>query len=242
VSEELSLLAGAAATIGVVHTLVGPDHYLPFITLAKARRWSLARTVGVTLVSGLGHVAGSVVLGAAGIGLGWALGGVETVETVRGQMAGWMLFAFGLAYFAWGVRRAFRHRPHSHLHAHSDGTVHHHAHRHDTAHGHLHEQPVERSRKFLAGATAWTLFLVFVLGPCEPLIPILMYPAAAGSTAAVIAVATVFALTTLVTMTVAVVAGRAGLALLPDGKWERWSHAAAGGIVAACGLAIQLGL
>jgi ABC-type nickel/cobalt efflux system permease component RcnA len=241
-NDELSLLLGTAATIGVVHTLIGPDHYLPFITLAKARRWSLARTAGVTLVSGLGHVAGSIVLGALGIGFGWALGGVEALEALRGQLAGWMLLAFGLAYFAWGLRQAFRHRPHSHLHAHVDGTVHQHVHVHDIAHGHLHEQPAAHSGKLLRGATAWTLFLVFVLGPCEPLIPILMYPAAAGNAATVIAVATVFALSTLVTMTAAVIAGRAGLALLPDGKWERWSHAVAGAIVAGCGIAIQLGL
>lgn len=241
-SDEQVLLVGTAATIGVVHTLIGPDHYLPFITLARARRWSLARTVGVTLVSGLGHVAGSILLGALGIALGWALGGLEDLEALRGQMAGWLLLAFGLAYFAWGLRQAVRNQPHAHVHVHADGTVHDHVHVHDPAHGHPHEEPADGSRKLMQGATAWTLFLVFVLGPCEPLIPILMYPAATGSTISVVAVTVVFASSTLLTMTAAVVIGRAGLALLPDGRWERWSHATAGAIVAGCGLAIQLGL
>ena len=29
----------SAATIGVLHTALGPDHSLPFIALARARRW-----------------------------------------------------------------------------------------------------------------------------------------------------------------------------------------------------------
>ena len=31
------LLAGTAVTIGFIHTLVGPDHYLPFIVMGEAR-------------------------------------------------------------------------------------------------------------------------------------------------------------------------------------------------------------
>ena len=36
-SHDLTILAVTAASIGVVHTLVGPDHYLPFVVLAQAR-------------------------------------------------------------------------------------------------------------------------------------------------------------------------------------------------------------
>lgn len=241
-SDEQILLMASAASIGVVHTLIGPDHYLPFITLARTRRWSLLRTVGVTLASGLGHVAGSVLLGALGISLGWALGGLERLEAFRSEMAGWILFAFGLAYLSWGLRQAYRSRPHSHVHTHADGIVHEHGHAHNREHAHVHHPPEADSRKMLRGATAWTLFLVFVLGPCEPLIPLLMYPAATGSATGVAIVAAVFALATLATMTTVVIVGRASLDLLPTGRWERWSHAVAGAIVAACGLGIQLGL
>jgi sulfite exporter TauE/SafE len=51
-----------------------------------------------------------------------------------------------------------------------------------------------------ANLTPWILFLVFVLGPCEPLIPILMYPAAQSSITGLVAVTLVFALTTSITM------------------------------------------
>jgi ABC-type nickel/cobalt efflux system permease component RcnA len=239
VSEDLILLTGTAATLGFVHTLIGPDHYLPFITLARARGWSMARTAGVTLASGIGHVAGSVVLGLLGVLLGWAIGGLERFESLRGEIAGWLLLGFGLAYLAWGLRHAWRRRPHSHWHVHADGTLHQHDHTHLEEHAHLHDggEPAEK-RRFLQGATAWTLFLVFVVGPCEPLVPILMYPAAAGSLWGVALVTAVFALTTLATMTAMVLIGRASLARLPSGRWERWSHVAAGTIVVLCGLAI----
>ncbi|MCK7539173.1 MAG: hypothetical protein MZV63_53745 [Marinilabiliales bacterium] len=35
------LLAGTAVTIGFIHTLIGPDHYLPFIVMGEARKWSI---------------------------------------------------------------------------------------------------------------------------------------------------------------------------------------------------------
>ena len=48
-APDLTLLLVTAASIGVVHTLLGPDHYLPFVAMAKARGWSLARTLRITL-------------------------------------------------------------------------------------------------------------------------------------------------------------------------------------------------
>lgn len=215
----LLALVATAAFIGVVHTLAGPDHYVPFIALARARRWSVARTVGVTLSCGVGHVMGSVLLGAVGIAVGLALGHMEWIESVRGEVAGWLLLGFGLAYGSWGLRRAWRDRPHSHWHAHA----------------HVH-QGARRS------VTPWVLFVLFVFGPCEALIPVLMVPAAAGTWWQVAAVTTVFGVCTLGTMTAAVLAGYHGLARLSLSGAARWSHALAGLALAVCGAAIQLGL
>ena len=86
-SHDLTILAITAASIGVVHTLVGPDHYLPFVVLARARGWSLARTSVITLLCGVGHVAGSVVLGLVGIALGLAVSRLEAVEAWRADLA-----------------------------------------------------------------------------------------------------------------------------------------------------------
>ena len=49
---DLAVLGFTAASIGVVHTLLGPDHYLPFVALARTRRWSTARTAAVTAACG----------------------------------------------------------------------------------------------------------------------------------------------------------------------------------------------
>jgi len=240
-AAETGILLATAASIGVVHTLLGPDHYLPFVALARSRAWSLKRTVAVTSICGVGHVLGSIALGFLGLAFGWALSGLVDFEAVRGTIAGWLLLAFGLAYTAWGVRRALRGHPHAHVHAHADGTLHLHPHHHrESEHAHPHDRP-ERGLRGVLGP--WTLFVIFVLGPCEPLIPLLIYPAADGSWAAVAAVAGVFAVATIGTMLTVVVVGALGLARLRLGQGaERWSHALAGAALAACGLAVTLGL
>jgi hypothetical protein len=48
-TPEIALLTLSAAVIALIHTVLGPDHYLPFIAMAKARDWSLQTTIRVTL-------------------------------------------------------------------------------------------------------------------------------------------------------------------------------------------------
>ncbi len=37
---DIGVLAATAASIGFVHTITGPDHYLPFIAIGRAAiRW-----------------------------------------------------------------------------------------------------------------------------------------------------------------------------------------------------------
>ncbi len=236
-------LLTTALSIGIVHTLLGPDHYIPFVALARSRRWSLAKTLGVTAGCGVGHVLGSILLGLVGIALGWAVGDLAGIESWRGDLAGWLLLGFGLAYTAWGVRHALRQRPHEHAHTHASGVVHSHTHDHLGEHAHPHAHPLAGHGNYeirLFGP--WTLFILFVLGPCEPLIPLLMLPASQSSWSGVGAVALVFALGTIATMLAVVSLGALGLAQLPAGAAERWSHALAGLALAACGAAVQLGL
>lgn len=235
-TPELTLLLIAAASIGFVHTLLGPDHYLPFIVIAKARKWSLAKTIWLTLACGVGHVGSSVLLGAIGIALGIAVTKLEVIESFRGTIAAWALIAFGLVYFLWGLRKALRNQPHRHVHAHQNGITHSHAHTHHEEHVHIHE-------KKDVNITPWILFTIFVLGPCEPLIPLLMYPAAKNSIVGVAVVAGVFGIVTIGTMLSVVVAFSLGIHLVPTQKLERFSHALAGAAIFVSGMAIQfLGL
>jgi len=289
-------LSITALTLGFFHTLVGPDHYLPFIAMARVGRWSLNKTVVVTVLCGLGHVLSSIVLGFVGIALGIAALKLEDIEAVRGDIAGWLLIAFGLVYCAWGVRRAIRNRPHTHPHAHADGTLHAHEHVHQANHLHAHADqrkacaargdhasaanptllsgetfasneencgtgvsPVgPRARRpchtlVAAGCravkesqqgkmTPWILFAIFLFGPCEPLIPLLMYPAAKGDLSAVAWVAAIFGVATVVTMTTIVVVAHVGAGALPFARFQRYSHALAGFVILACGIAVKAGL
>lgn len=233
-SGEPVLLAATIA-IAFVHTILGPDHYLPFVALGTARKWSRARLLAVTAACGAGHVLSSVALGLLGAALGFSATRFESIESARGSIAAWGLVAFGLVYMTWGVRRAARGRAHSHVHAHADGSAH--VHRHDHRTEHLHPHGSARS------VTPWVLFTIFLLGPCEPLIPLLMLPAMRGEWRTVWVVTAVFSLVTLATMLGAVLAIERGARHLVRGGMERWAHAIAGAAVLACGLAIQfLGL
>ncbi|MDB4582328.1 hypothetical protein N9164_04185 [Draconibacterium sp.] len=62
-----NILILTAASLGFVHTVLGPDHYIPFIALSKARNWSLPKTLGVTALCGIGHVLGSIAIGLIGV-------------------------------------------------------------------------------------------------------------------------------------------------------------------------------
>jgi ABC-type nickel/cobalt efflux system permease component RcnA len=233
IAKELALLIPTAASIGLIHTVLGPDHYLPFIVMARARKWSLLKTAGITFLCGLGHIGSSVLLGLGGIVFGIAVTKLKFVESVRGSIAAWLLIAFGLVYFIWGLRRALRNRPHRHWHSHGDEGSHDHEHRHIENHTHVHE------RDGAVNLTPWILFTIFVFGPCEPLIPLVMYPAARHSSLGVVLVTAVFGGVTIATMLGVVLLSSLGVNLLPIGRLERYTHALAGAAILLCGVAIK---
>lgn len=237
-SYEIPALAATAFALGAVHTVLGPDHYLPFLALGRARGWSGARTVGVALGCGAAHVLSSVLVGLAGFLGGRAVIDLAAVDGARGSIAGWMLAGLGLAYAVWGIRRALRGGRHTHLHVHADGTAHRHSHEHQGDHAHFHGA--------VRSPAAWGLFVIFALGPCEPLIPLFLVPAASGASAlGLLTVIGAFALATLGMTALVVALGVRAVGALarraPSGL-DRWSHALAGATLALCGLLIGAGL
>lgn len=236
-TAELNALIILAASIGFFHTLFGPDHYLPFVMMSWSRGWSGLKTTLITFLCGLGHIGSSVVLGMIGVSVGIAVNKLEFLEGFRGNLAAWLLIAFGLVYFVWGMRRAYRNRPHVHSHAHESQAEHTHHHDHHREHVHVHNG---KSRTSIA---PWALFVIFVFGPCEPLIPVLMYPAAKNSLFGLVVVTSVFGIVTLGTMLTVVLLARAGVSFVPLNRLQRYTHAIAGATILLCGLAIQfLGL
>ncbi len=210
-TQTTTLLLGTTASLAVVHTLLGIDHSLPFVALGRARNWALGRTLLVTALCGAGHVASSVVIGAVGVGLGIATDALLWLESARGELAAALLIGFGLAYAAWAVWRGLRDR---------DGA---------------------RLQGAAAGAdrvTPWALFIVFVLGPCEPLIPLMVVPGMTRDWFAVGAVVGVFGLLTITVMLLAVTVAWRGVALLGAGRIGLHADVAAGLVVAASGAAV----
>jgi len=234
-----SIAMGTAVTVGVVHTFLGVDHYLPFVVLGRAEGWTLRKTLSWTFLCGLGHVLSSVIIGVLGATLGWAVGNVEAFESRRGQLAAVALIGFGLFYFVWGLWRGHRH---AHSHVHSDGSHHDHPHPHgraasDVAHpaaSHDETEHVRRHRR-----TAWVLFIIFVLGPCEALIPLVMAPAVRHDLGGCLGVAISFSAATVASMLLLVALGSLGMRFVRVQLLERHAQALAGLAILVSGILIQ---
>lgn len=204
-------LAGAAATVGALHTLA-PDHWVPFAALARAQRWSAAKTARVTFLCGFGHVTVSALLGLLGLSFGRAI--FQRAGARMEAVAGFLLVGFGLAYGVWGMRRAAGRRVHGHPHAHYD---------------HVHDA---------SKTTAWSLFLLFSADPCVAVIP-LLFAAAPLGTASTVGLVLFYEAATIGTMIVLVLPARAGFQRLRFPWLDHWGDAAAGGLIAATGLVVM---
>jgi len=198
-SHHLAMLLAIALGNGCIHTLLGPDHYIPFIAMSKARQWTSHRTAWITAACGMAHVFSASLLGFVGIAVG---------EKLLEGLAGWLLLAFGLTYLIWGLRRALK--------------------------------PKIRSQKLSKkmDITAWVLFIIFVLGPCEPLIPLQMFAATTGSSFEVMLTLIVFAIATISTMVTVVIASVFGMSFIKKPILERYGHAIAGLSIVASGVGV----
>lgn len=201
----MELLLFSALTIGSLHALA-PDHWIPFVALAKAQQWSKWKTTYSVFLAGLGHVSSSVVIGLIGIAIGVATEHVTGWEMVRGDVASLLLIGFGLAYMIYGLKQLGK------KHAHADGKA--------------------------KTVSYWTLFIVIIFGPCEPLIPLLFASSAFGWFNVVLLVM-IFGAATIVVMQVQVHAALWGVSFFRARIFEQASDAIAGGIIVITGIAIR---
>jgi sulfite exporter TauE/SafE len=224
--SELTLLIITAITISCLHTFSGPDHYLPFVALSRSRNWTMSRTVFWTIICGIGHVGSSVLLGLAGIAVGWSLSKLSWLENIRGGFAAWALLLFGLIYTLWGLYQAKLNRPHKHFDINDDGSMYVFEHQHGEAVLPKNRYPV----------TPWVMFFIFAMGPSEPMIPLLSYPAAKNSLLGISSLIIVYVFSTVLTMVVMVILGFYGIAYFKAGKVERYVHALGGLTILICGI------
>ena len=224
-STELQILLITAISIACLHTVTGPDHYLPFIALSKARGWSFGKTLLWTIICGCAHVLSSVLLALGGATIGWSLSKVSWLENARGGIAGWILLVFGIAYGIWGLIKVYQNKPHKHFDAYQDGNIY--------VYEHKHGEVVQSKERYKV--TPWVMFIIFLLGPCEPMIPLLYYPAAQHSWQGMFLLILVYTLVTLASMVIMVSLGYYGIALLKTQKLERFMHPLGGLTISICG-------
>jgi nickel/cobalt transporter (NicO) family protein len=210
-SETFIALIGATFSIAFVHALA-PDHWMPFVMIGRARKWTKKRLMLITFVGALGHVGSSLILGSIGIALG-VVTMMEGIEHFRGDIAILLLIGFGVGYAVWGLKHA------------------------RSLHSHSHDIDQKLSAK--KTVTLWTVFAVFFLGPCEPLIP-LMFLAVGESWFGVAVIAGIFSLVTVIVMLVLVHFASIGVRLINVRAFERYSHTFAGIVIAGTALIILL--
>jgi len=217
------LLFLSSCTTAIIHALI-PDHWLPFVLMARTERWSDRRTVLLVALAGLIHVLVSFAVAAAAILLGsspaqqLAQGAGTSLEL----LAGVLLVLFGLIY---GVGAHYREaRAHSHRESVSkEPTPHIHA------HGHLLE------RWFHGALSAGALVAIIGVSPCVLLQPIL-FGAAAQGPLVMVAAATGFAVCTLGTMVGVTMAAGRGMRRLELPFFTRYGDLLSGLLIAGIGL------
>lgn len=220
----MTALIISAITMSFLHTASGPDHYLPFIVLSRSRKWSIYKTAGLTIVCGLGHIISSVLIGLIGVVLGWQLTKLTWFQDIRGNISGWSLLLFGLIYLGWGIWKVHSNRAHKHFDVYDDN-VYVYEHQHGKA-----AYPHQRVK-----VTPLILLAIFVMGPSEPLVPLLFYSGLNRSVLEIGVLITVFAISTVLTMLVMVLLGLYGFSFFKNNKLERYMHAMSGAVVTLCG-------
>ena len=206
----LMSLLGGGFVAAFLHAAL-PTHWLPFVLVGRAQRWSLTKNLLAVAAAGLAHIASTAVVGSLIVAAGMALD--EIVAGLLPHLSAILLFGFGGFYL---VRSVIR-RP-----VMAGGPA-----------LDLAEPSVGH------GAAFWGLVAVMALSPGEVLLPIYMSSAQEG-VAALILLTGVFAVGTILGMTVFTTLARAGASVLKLERWARYEGAVLGLALIAIGLLVVL--
>lgn len=234
-STVLTTVAATGFTVAFLHAAI-PTHWLPFVLVARARNWGWPKTLAVTALAGLGHVALTSVLGLAIAWFGFQL--EEKVEWFS-RFAGGLLLAFAVFYFwrQWTGRGILHHHPPG---------GHHHADEHcgqerERTHwdAELKDSPLVSSK---AGdwAAISGLFVMLTLSPCEAFLPVYLSGVQFGWRGFIV-LSVILAVATLAGMTIFTWLALVGFAKFRLKTFERYEAGLLGSLFAILGL-LLLGL
>ncbi len=203
----LSLL-GAGFVTAFLHAAL-PTHWLPFVLVGRAQRWTLPRMLGAVTAAGLAHIVTTAVVGGLVVAAGLAVD--QWISGLLPHLAAVLLLLFGTFYLS----RALIRRP-------------------VPAGG----PPLELAEPTVSHAAAfWGLVAMMAVSPGEVLLPIYLSQAEEGL--AVLAALTVaFALGTVGGMAVFTLLARAGWSVLRLERWARYEGAVLGGALIVIGLLV----
>jgi len=196
--------------VAFLHALA-PDHWMPFAAIGKAQKWSNLRLLWITFISGIGHVGISIVFSIIGILLGFSLSKLKSIEGHRGEIVLWLLIGFGIAYMIWGIKKA----------------------REDK------NRTIDEEKLKAKTVAVWTMFAIIILGPCEPLVPLVFLGYNFGWPGVII-VSIAFSIVTIIMMLTQSLLALMGIQLVKNDIAERYSHAFAGLVIALTGVFVMV--
>ena len=95
--------------LSIIHATI-TNHWLPVVAIGKVERWSKSTTLWATAISGIAHVASTILIGLV---VGWAgyrlSSGYNYISSIAAPA---VLVLMGLFYIA---RNYIRHKPHTHF-------------------------------------------------------------------------------------------------------------------------------
>lgn len=208
-AEPLLLtLLGGGLTAAFLHAAL-PTHWLPFVLVSRAQRWSIARMLGAVVAAGLAHIATTALAGSLIVMAGLALN--QWVAGILPHLSAALLFIFGAFYLA----RASLKRPQLVSGPQTELT-----------------EPGVSDR-----AAFWGLVVILAISPGEVLLPI--YLSAADEGLAALGLLTLcFAVGTLAGMIVLSLIAHASASLLKLERWARYEGAILGVALIILGLLV----
>lgn len=207
----LSLLGGGFVA-AFLHAAL-PTHWLPFVLVGRAQRWTLGKTLTAVATAGLAHIASTAILGGLLVAAGLALD--QWIAGLMPHLSALLLFGFGSFYL---IRATLR-RP---------APV--------TPTGHV----LELAEPTVSHAAAfWGLVAMLAISPGEVLLPIYLSSAQEG-VAALGLLTVAFAVGTVAGMGVFTLLARAGASMLRLERWARYEGAILGLALLGLGLLVLL--
>ncbi len=205
-------LLTAAALVGILH-MSAPDHWVTLVILGRISKWTRKRMFGVSIMTAIGHVALSILLGFAIVGLGMAFSQQVSLDITKGTGA--IMVVVGIIY---GVRelRAIETKDYQ-------------------------KEAKEFSKGGETFVKRFSYFAVLgaALSPDLGILPIFLLAIPGGSSFA-LDVAVVFALSSVLALSVLVWLGSTGMAKTIERIPAKYNNAVVGFVVAAVGFYVLL--